>query len=278
MGSVVGVFATSHSPGITGFPERAAAERREPVEAAFAQVRDRIAELEPDAVVGVSVEHFTNFFMDNLPVFAIATAESFEAPVTDAMAGFLQVERHRHPGHHDLAQAIRHHALAEEFDPALVGGDFSWDENFCVPLKHLDPDARYPLVPIIVNAVHPPMPTLNRCFEFGRMLRRAIEQQQVASRVVVLGTGGLSHWVGMPEAGNINEEFDRDFLAKLESGEVSKILELTDDEIDAAGNGAHEIRSWLVAAGAADGAPFDVFAYEPVPEWLTGTAIAAART
>ena len=47
-------------------------------------------------------------------------------------------------------------------------------------------------------------------------------------------------------------------------------------EIDAAGNGAHEIRTWLVAAGAA-GTGFDVLAYEPVQAWLTGTAVAAAR-
>ncbi|WP_052664812.1 hypothetical protein [Nitriliruptor alkaliphilus] len=277
MGRVVGVFATSHSPGITGFPEKADPAKRAAVDAAYGQVRDRIAELEPDAIVGVSVEHFTNFFMDNLPVFSIATAEDFEAPVTDEMGEFLRVERRRHAGHPALAEHVRAHALAEEFDPSLVGGDFAWDENFCVPLKHLDPEHRYPVVPIIVNAVEPPMPTLNRCYEFGRMLRRAIEAQDVASRVVVLGTGGLSHWVGLPEAGNINEAFDRRFLDHLSAGDIGPILALTEEQIDAAGNGAHEIRSWLVAAGTAEGRGFDVLAYEPVPEWLTGTAVAAAR-
>lgn len=277
MGSVVGVFATSHSPGITGFPERAEPAKREAVEAAYGQVRDRIAELEPDAIVGISVEHFTNFFMDNLPVFSIATGDAFDAPVTDEMGEFLRVDKHRAAGHPRLAEAVRSHALAEEFDPALVGGDFAWDENFCVPMKHLDPEHRYPLVPIIVNAVEPPMPTLRRCYEFGRMLRRAIEAQTEAERVVVLGTGGLSHWVGMPEAGNINVDFDREFLDNLAAGTVDPILQLTEEQIDAAGNGAHEIRSWLVAAGAAEGAQFDVLAYEPVPEWLTGTAIVAAR-
>lgn len=276
-GSIVGVFAASHSPGISGFPERAADDKRQAVEGAFAEVRDRIAALRPDAIVGISVEHFTNFFMDNLPVFAIATADAFEAPVTDQMAGFLRVERHRHPGHPTLAKAVREHALQEEFDPSLVGGDFAWDENFCVPLKHLDPDSRIPVVPIIVNAVAPPMPTLRRCYRFGEMLRRAIEGQDEAGRVVVLGTGGLSHWVGMPEAGQINTDFDRAFLDALAGGDTESILGLTEDQIDEAGNGAHEIRSWVVAAGAAGGAPFDVLVYEPVPEWLTGTSVAAAR-
>lgn len=278
MGSVVGVFATSHSPGITGFPERADDGKRRAVEDAFEAVRDRVADLRPQAIVGISVEHFTNFFMDNLPVFSIATGHDFDAPVTDQMAGFLQVARHHHPGHPALAKSIREHALQEEFDPALIGGDFAWDENFCVPLKHIDPDGGIPVVPIIVNAVAPPMPTLRRCYRFGEMLRRAVEAQQEADRVVVLGTGGLSHWVGMPEAGKINTDFDRDFLDALARGDAESILTLTDEQIDAAGNGAHEIRSWVVAAGAAAGAPFDVLAYEPVPEWLTGTAVAAART
>jgi protocatechuate 4,5-dioxygenase beta chain/2,3-dihydroxyphenylpropionate 1,2-dioxygenase len=110
------------------------------------------------------------------------------------------------------------------------------------------------------------------------MLRDAIEATATARSVVVLATGGLSHWVGMPQAGTINEGFDRDFLIRLESGDAERLTDYDDAVLDAAGNGAHEIRTWLVAAGAAGkGVPFETLAYEPVPEWLTGTAIAAAR-
>lgn len=276
MGQVVGAFTASHSPGITGWPERAEDDQRIAVEGAYAEARDRIAALQPDAVIAVSVEHFTNFHLGNLPAFAIATGESYLGPVTKEMGAFVGVEQHQYPGHADLGRHLYEFALESEFDPALVEGGLDFDENFCVPFKHLDPDSALPMVPIIVNGVNPPWPTPKRCYDFGRMLRRAVEAQSFAERVVVVGTGGLSHWVGLPESGTINEEFDRDFLARLESGDPERLTDYTREEIDAAGNGAHEIRTWLVAAGAA-GTGFDVLTYEPVPVWLTGTSVAAAR-
>lgn len=275
-GQIVGAFTASHSPGITGWPERAEAGQRETVEAGFAEVRRRIEDLRPDAVIAVSVEHFTNFHLGNLPAFAIATGQDYLGPVTPEMAQFLDVPQHTYPGHPALGRHLYSFALDAEFDPALVEGGLTFDENFCVPFKHLDPDSRYPLVPIIVNGVNPPWPTPRRCYDFGRMLRRAVEAQTVAERVVVVGTGGLSHWVGLPESGAVNIDFDRDFIARFESGDPDRMTDYTAEQIDAAGNGAHEIRTWLVAAGAAESA-FDVLAYEPVPAWLTGTAVAAAR-
>lgn len=276
MGTIVGAFTASHSPGITGFPERAEPVRRAAVEAAFAEMRRRIEQLRSDAVIAVSVEHFTNFFLSNLPAFAIGTAGSYVGPVTEEMGEFLNVTQHDYPGHAALGDHLYRFALESDFDPALVEGGLAFDENFCVPLKHLDPESRLPLVPVIVNGVNPPWPTAKRCYDFGRMVRAAVEAQSEARRVVVLGTGGLSHWVGMPESGNVNEEFDRDFLERLDSGDPARLTAYTQDDIDAAGNGAHEIRTWLVAAGAA-GVGFDTLAYEPIPEWLTGTALAAAR-
>jgi protocatechuate 4,5-dioxygenase beta chain/2,3-dihydroxyphenylpropionate 1,2-dioxygenase len=276
MGQITGAFATSHSRGITGFPERADPRQRVAVEQAFATVRDRVERLRPDALVVVSVEHFTNFFLDNLPAFAIATAERYPGPVTAEMSAFLRVDQHDYPGQAWLGRHLYRFALASDFDPALVEGGFAFDENMCVPLQHLDPESTLPLVPIIVNGVNPPGPSLRRCYDFGRMLRAAVEAQSEVARVVVLGTGGLSHWVGMRESGTINTEFDRDFLHRLAGGRVERMTDYTDEQMDAAGNGAHAIRSWVITAGAA-GVPFDTLVYEPVPEWLTGTAIAAAR-
>lgn len=275
-GQVVGAFAASHSPGITGWPERVEPAVRQKVEGAYTEVRRRIDALEPDALIVVSVEHFTNFNLGNLPAFAIATGDSYLGPVTEEMAQFLNVSQRRHPGAATLGRHLYEFALNAEFDPALVEGGLDFDENFSVPLKHLDPEVRYPLVPVIVNGVNPPWPTPKRCYEFGRMIRDAVAAQTEARRVVVLSTGGLSHWVGLPESGNINQEFDRDFIERLTDGDANRLTDYSQAQIDLAGNGAHEIRTWLVAAGAAQ-VGFDVLTYEPVPEWLTGTAVAAAR-
>lgn len=275
-GSIVGVFAASHSPGIAGWPERARPEQQEAVFGAYSDVAERLAELKPDAIIAVSVEHFTNFHLGNHPPFAIATGDSYLGPVTEEMARFLKVEQRQYPGHADLGKYLLEFALESDFDPALIEGGLAFDENFCTPWKYIDPEATIPMVPIIVNGVNPPWPTTRRCYAFGQMLRRAVESQSEVQRVAVVATGGLSHWVGMPNSGQVNEEFDRDFLERLESGDVDRLVDYTADEINAAGNGAHEIRAWLVAAGAAQ-APFDTLVYEPVPEWLTGTSVVAAR-
>ncbi|WP_433585949.1 hypothetical protein [Microbacterium hydrocarbonoxydans] len=276
MGKIVGAFAASHSPGITGWPERAEDAPREAIQKAFRDAREMLDRLRPDAIVAVSVEHFTNFNFGNLPAFAITTADSYLGPATAEMGEFLKIEPHEYPGNGALGRHIYEYAISSEFDPALVEGGMVFDENFTVPLKHLDPESKYPLVPIIVNGVNPPWPTAKRCYEFGEMIRAAVEAQTEVERVVVLATGGLSHWVGLPESGQVNVEFDRDFIARIESGDPEQLKSYSPQEIDAAGNGAHEVRTWIAAAGAL-GAPLSVLAYEPVPEWLTGTAVAAGE-
>jgi hypothetical protein len=105
----------------------------------------------------------------------------------------------------------------------------------------LDPQLELPLVPIMQNcAVYPMMP-LRGCYEFG--------------------------------VGDIDEEFDHWFLDIPERGDVRSILDLPDDELELAGNGAHEIRSWLTIAGAVAPATGRTLAYEPIHPWITGMGV-----
>ena len=134
----------------------------------------------------------------------------------------------------------------------------------------------------------------------GQALRQAIVAGP-PGRVVVLGTGGLSHWVGsakrraymnraagtrlaelaahpvvLDDTGEINEAFDRMFLDRVVAGRLAEfVAEWTPERVEeVAGNGAQELRNWITAAAVVDDAPAEVLAYEPVPEWLTGTAVA----
>jgi hypothetical protein len=115
---------------------------------------------------------------------------------------------------------------------------------------------------------------VRRWYEFGKALGDAIRSFPGPERVAVVGAGGLSHWIGTPRVGDIEEDFDRWFLDRLEAGAIDELLDLPDGEIELAGNGAHEIRSWLAVAGAAAGRA-RTLAYEPVYPWITGMAVTA---
>lgn len=278
MGRLVAAACVSHSPGLTGFPDAAEQGAARRVFEGFAELARSLARLRPDALVLVSAEHYTNFFVANLPSFAVGTAPAYELPANDAFAEFLGIDRRSYPGHAALGESLYRGLLARDFDPSLVAGGYGFDEGFAVPLALLGAtEAPVPVVPVVVNAVHDPYPPLARCHALGQALARAVDDQDAAARVAVIGTGGLSHWVGLPRAGEIDEAFDARVLEALAEGRGAELCKLRDDEVEAAGNGAHEIRTWLAVAGAAGNAPFEVLAYEAVPAWLTGTCVARAR-
>jgi aromatic ring-opening dioxygenase catalytic subunit (LigB family) len=137
----------------------------------------------------------------------------------------------------------------------------------------IDPSHRLPLVPFIQNCAVKPMPSLRRCYQLGQAIRRVVEGFGGAERVAVVGAGGLSHWIGVPQVGRIDSEFDHWFLDRLERGQLDDVLDLPDEELELAGNGAHEIRSWLTIAGLAAPSTAKVLAYEPITPWITGMGV-----
>lgn len=277
MARLVAAMCLSHSPGLTGFPERARPESARRVLDAVSALARELAETRPDALVLVSAEHYTNFFVSNLPTFALGTAERYEMPASDAFASFLRIPRRRYPGHAELGEALAGALVARGFDLSVCAGGYGFDEGFAVPLALLAGSPPVPVVPLVVNAVHPPYPSLRRCLALGEALADALAAESSAGRVALVGTGGLSHWVGTARAGEIDEAFDRRVLDALATGKAAALAEMDDDELAAAGNGAHELRAWIVVAGAVGtSTPFEVLAYEPVPAWLTGTAVVRA--
>jgi len=275
---VVAGGCVSHSPGLTGFPERAPEGDRQAVLGAFAELAGQLRVARPDALVMVSSEHFTNFSPANLPAVAVGSAEEYAWPASEAFARFLRLPQRRYPGQAELGMALTEGLLQVGFDPALVGGGYGFDESFAVPLALLvDPANLVPVVPVVVNAVQAPMPTLARCVALGRALARTVAEQHEAERIAVVATGGLSHWVGLPRAGEIDVPFDELVLRSFSKGDPACVAEIPEQRVAAAGNGAAEIRSWAVAAGALEGCRWEVLCYRPVPAWLTGTAVLAAH-
>ena len=101
----------------------------------------------------------------------------------------------------------------------------------------------------------------------------AIRSYDGLERVGLVAGGGLSHFVGEPRVGDIDEEFDHWFLDRLGKGDLDEILDMPNDELAEAGNGTGEIRAWVALAGAMRGAPGHVLAYEAVYEWINGMGV-----
>lgn len=268
MAEIAGIFAVSHTPVMTNLPGAPDAAISRAVYDEFLRVGREIEAIDPDAVVLISDDHVHNFFLDNLPAFCIGVADSYESPIED----WLKVEKRTVPGDVGLGAYLMESALEAGFDPSL-SMELTLDHGMVTPLELAGIAGRYPVVPILVNCVQPPMPRMRRCIALGKALGDAIRAYPDARRVAVLATGGLSHDVGTPRMGIVNEAFDLEFLRLLEVGEPDALAQFCQSEVNSGGNGTEEIRNWLVAHGMADGAGFERYYYHPVNAWYTGIGL-----
>jgi protocatechuate 4,5-dioxygenase beta chain len=127
------------------------------------------------------------------------------------------------------------------------------DHGFVVPLQLLWPGAQsWPVrtVPIHVNTVQHPLPSPARCLKFGETLGRAIESWPEAERVLVLGTGGLSHQLDGRRAGFINKPFDLHCLEKIVDEPEVLARYTIPDLVEHAGTQGPELIQWLIMRGA----------------------------
>lgn len=268
MAELVGVYAVSHTPVMTNAPDSAPVKDRTDTFTYFEQVGAEIGALEPDAIVLVSDDHLHNFYLNNLPAFCVGIASQYPSPVE----GWLKVEKQVLPGDHELGSHLVRHLITNGFDPA-VSMELTLDHGMMTPLDLAGLAGAHPVVPILVNAVQPPLPTMRRCSALGQELGRAIRSYTDGARIVLLATGGLSHDVGTPRMGELNERFDRRFVESLQTGDRFAAADYAQAEVASAGNGAEEVRNWLIAQAAADFEPFEPYYYAPVEEWYTGIGL-----
>jgi 2,3-dihydroxyphenylpropionate 1,2-dioxygenase len=81
----------------------------------------------------------------------------------------------------------------------------------------------------------------------------------------------------MADARNkIRPDWDAEVLEAMSKWDVPALIRLVDSAHARAGAGANEVRTWLAAGAAGGGQPITALVYEPVPEWITGMAVAAS--
>jgi protocatechuate 4,5-dioxygenase beta chain/2'-carboxy-2,3-dihydroxybiphenyl 1,2-dioxygenase large subunit/2'-aminobiphenyl-2,3-diol 1,2-dioxygenase large subunit len=271
MAEIVAAALTSHAPLITGRPDVRRPEQRERLYAGFHELGRRLAAARPELIVMFVNDHLQNFPYSNLPAFCVGLADAYDAPSAGG-GTFMRLPPRKLRGDRGWAMALLEAGLEAGFDFAYSYEIESWDE-LSVPLHFLTPAGDVPIVPIYTNCAAPPLPRLKRCHEMGAFVGRFVRAHAQPRRVALVASGGISHWVGTPETGRINPEWDQLVLDHIARADLEPLVRLTHAEIERdGGNGGQEIRNWVALLGAVPGWKGELLAYEPVAEWITGCA------
>jgi 2,3-dihydroxyphenylpropionate 1,2-dioxygenase len=278
------VVCASHSPG-----KERDQQRLEGMDfrAGLAKAKAAVAEFDPEVVVLFGGDH-RHAFTQIVPAFAVALSADVIAEVPHP-AGRLEVPQTR-------ARALGEHLLASGIDVAVCR-DVDLDHAFAHPMRDLLGGLEErPVIPVAINCATPPLPRADRVLALGDAVASFLDT--LDERVLVIGTGGLSHSPPSLEADaydlsdeerarlieegratastKIRPQWDAAFLDALEAGDRAALADLADSAHEHAGAGANEVRTWLAAAAAGGGRPLHRVVYQPVEEWITGMAVAVS--
>jgi len=275
MARIVAAMAMTHSPGLTGWFERAPEEHQKLALRATAEMRERLIAARPDVIVAFSNDHLLNWPINNTPEYTVGIGAEHVGPADwyDEWLGMMT--KYRIPGHPELARFIVNESVRRRLSLAYLRA-MEFDDGISVPMHFLNPEGTIALVPVTMNCTVPPVPTPERAYQVGTILRDVVKAYPGSERVAVIATGGLSHEPGGPRYFWVDEEFDRWFLDLLKRGDHEALLrECTLDKMEEAGSGGTaELNAWILAMAFTRG-PADVLAYMPAVAWRSGTGMVA---
>ena len=265
MARIVAGVATSHVPAIGAALDNGKSGDAywRPLFAGYEPSKKWIAELKPDVVILVYNDHASAFSLEMIPTFALGCADEF--PPADEGWGARPV-----PvviGHPELAWHMAESLILDEFDMTIVN-KMEVDHGLTVPLSLMfgaPPAWPCPVIPLCVNVVQYPPPTGHRCYNLGKAIRTAVESFPADLRVVVFGTGGMSHQLQGPRAGLINREFDTRFLDDFTADPAALVRLPHVEYVREAGSEGIELVMWLIMRGALDDDAKEVYRFYHVP-------------
>jgi 2,3-dihydroxyphenylpropionate 1,2-dioxygenase len=268
----------------------------------------------PDLVVVFGPDHFNGFFYELMPMFCVGTAAQGSkdwnlegGPLKVPRELALSCVRYLHSRDFDVAVShemrvdhgitiplfkitgalARYNVLpifincaadprpsfkrARTFGTAV--GEFLADKNLRITfigsggLSHDPPTPRLEMSPpdVAKRLIQRDTPTTE---ELDARQARVIR----AARDLVVGKGPC-----LPP----DEQWDHNFLDSFVANRLEDFDSMTDNEIDrVAGFGAHEVRTWVAAAAAAEAMgslKSELKYYHLVPEWITGMGIVVGQ-
>lgn len=249
-GRIIGGLGSPHAPSIAVALNQGRSENPEwkPLFDGYKPMMQWVESQRPDVIILVANDHVDTFFFDKYPCFALGVAPAHEI----ADEGWGKWPYPPVPGHPAFAWQLAHSLVDDEFDIAVCQ-EMPIDHGFLTPLACLFPPERrwtVPVIPIVVNVLQPPIPSAMRCWKLGRAIRRAVEAYDQDLRVVVAGTGGLSHQLNGERFGFNNNAWDNEFLDWLVIDPM-RFARMTHQQImEAGGSEAVEMIMWMVMRGA----------------------------
>ena len=246
MATIVGSVMTSHVPSIGN----AIAKNREsdpywkPFFDGYPPVRQWLGKVKPDVAVVFYQDHGLNFFLDKMPTFAVGAAADYRN--ADEGWGIPTVKPFR--GHPDLSWHLIESLVADEFDITMCQ-QMLVDHALTLPMALLWPEQDWPVqvVPVCINTVQFPLPSAARCYKLGQAIGRAVAAYPGDQKVLVLGTGGLSHQLDGERAGFINKDFDLQFMESLTSDPAWATQFSIHQLVEKTGTQGVELLMWLTA-------------------------------
>ena len=235
--------------------------------AAIGKLRDHVAALRPDVLILVGDDQHENLIDDNMPPFTIFMGKEAEASLSLRYLNQSKSEnRTKYSIDAKIAEALLNGLMEEGFDPSYsrqtryAGG---LGHAFARVLKFVSPEANYKVIPVMINTYYPPSPSPQRCVKFGQALARVLRQIPGPERIVIVGSGGLSHT-------KIDEDLDAGFIRALQQNDLTYMAQMPAADLV---EGTSEIRNWIVTAAAADSCGTMVDYY---PLYRTATGVGCA--
>ena len=258
MGQIVGAYATVHAPQIFVRPPTEVPEQLDADIAAMELIGRDLDELKPDAVIVIGSDHLETFFLSSVPTFAVIAGETSKAHFANKSYNMKM--------HLPLAEDILDKLVQAEFDmaysqDALLGHSFAAVYEWIIAHRDI------PVVPIFLNTYLPPLPTPQRCHKLGKEIARIVAGR--AERVVIIASGGMSHYPGTWKYPQPAYDFDYWAIAQLERGNIDELMKLTSEQLDEVGN--TEMLPWYVLFGAVGNQPGELITYQPT--WHHGHAV-----
>lgn len=253
MATIIGGIGTSHVPtiGLAYDKKRQSDPAWAPLFEGYKPVAKWLEEKRPDILVFFYNDHANSFFFDCYPTFSIGVSSEFD--MADEGAGRRPLPNIK--GHAKLAEHVANRLVNEEFDMAVFQ-DRPLDHGCNSPLALMWPhQPAWPgaILPIAINVLQHPLPTAARCYKLGQAVRRAIESFPQDLKVVVVGTGGLSHQIHGERTGFNDTDWDEEFL-ELFVEQPEYLTGLTHaDLIRRGGAESAEVIMWLAMRGALAG-------------------------